>query len=81
VGEKPFRSRRRQIGWQIDWLLQRTAGAARAAIAVAPTIIRSRRVTLKESELRTDESLRSFELRESFNGCGVICHGRRKNSG
>jgi hypothetical protein len=50
-------------------------------MAVAPTIIRSRRVTLKESELRTDESLRSFELRESFNEPGVICHGRRTNSG
>jgi hypothetical protein len=38
-----------------------TAGAAWAAIAVAPTVIRSRRVTLKDSALLTDESLGSIE--------------------
>jgi hypothetical protein len=57
------------------------AGAAWATTAVAPTIIRSRRVTLKESELLTGEPLGLLELRESINGAGFIRRARQANPG
>jgi hypothetical protein len=51
-GKKASRLRRRNVG-QSAGFSRAIAGAARAARVVAPTIIRSRRLTLKDSELLT----------------------------